>query len=89
MQFLLQLEQMELEVREVEASQRPRLRTRVDSYQAELRRLKQAFENACSTTYIDGNASGLLPQVELMFSPMYCSSTLFKLCCCFFFFRPR
>lgn len=45
---------MELEVREVEASQRPRLRTRVDSYQAELRRLKQAFQNACSTMYIDG-----------------------------------
>lgn len=52
------LEQMELEVREVEASQRPRLRTRVDSYQAELRRLKQAFQNACSSTYIDGLGDG-------------------------------
>lgn len=45
---------MELEVREVEASQRPRLRTRVDSYQAELRRLKQDFQNASSTSYIEG-----------------------------------
>lgn len=52
------LEQMELEVREVETSQRPRLRTRVDSYQAELRRLKQDFQNACSTTYIEGLGDG-------------------------------
>ncbi|KAK3908393.1 Vesicle transport through interaction with t-SNAREs-like protein 1A [Frankliniella fusca] len=52
------LEQMELEVREVEVSQRPRLRTRVDSYQAELRRLKQDFQSACSTSYIDGFGDG-------------------------------
>ncbi|XP_026273376.1 vesicle transport through interaction with t-SNAREs homolog 1A isoform X2 [Frankliniella occidentalis] len=52
------LEQMELEVREVEVSQRPRLRTRVDSYQAELRRLKQDFQSACSTSYIEGFGDG-------------------------------
>ncbi|KAJ1529854.1 hypothetical protein ONE63_006591 [Megalurothrips usitatus] len=52
------MEQMELEVREVDASQRPRLRTRVDSYQAELRRLKQDFQNACSMSYIDGLGDG-------------------------------
>jgi len=49
-----QLEQMELEVREVEASARPRLRTRVDSYRAELGRLSQEFMKVRSPPFQDG-----------------------------------
>ncbi|XP_021920864.1 vesicle transport through interaction with t-SNAREs homolog 1A isoform X3 [Zootermopsis nevadensis] len=48
------LEQMELEVREVEASTRPRLRTRVDSYRAELGRLSQEFMKVRSPPFQDG-----------------------------------
>jgi hypothetical protein len=45
---------MELEVREVEASARPRLRTRVDSYRAELGRLSQEFMKVRSPPFQDG-----------------------------------
>ncbi|XP_063243496.1 vesicle transport through interaction with t-SNAREs homolog 1A [Bacillus rossius redtenbacheri] len=48
------LEQMELEVREVEASARPRLRSRVDSYRAELGRLSQEFMKVRSPPFQDG-----------------------------------
>ncbi|GLH09138.1 Vesicle transport through interaction with t-SNAREs-like protein 1A [Gryllus bimaculatus] len=48
------LEQMELEVREVEAASRPRLRTRVDSYRAELGRLSQEFMKVRSPPFQDG-----------------------------------
>lgn len=45
---------MELEVREVEASARPRLRTRVDSYRTELGRLSQEFMKVRSPPFQDG-----------------------------------
>jgi len=45
---------MELEVREVETSIRPRLRTRVDSYRVELGRLSQEFVKARSPPFQDG-----------------------------------
>ncbi|KAJ9585134.1 hypothetical protein L9F63_003086 [Diploptera punctata] len=48
------LEQMELEVREVEATSRPRLRTRVDSYRAELGRLSEEFMKVRSPPFQDG-----------------------------------
>jgi len=48
---------MELEVREVEVSQRAHLRTRVDSYQAELKRLNQEFKIAKTKNYHDGKCT--------------------------------
>nr|CAD7202118.1 unnamed protein product [Timema douglasi] len=48
------LEQMELEVREVDAAARPRLRTHVDSYRAELGRLSQEFLKVRSPPFQDG-----------------------------------
>nr|CAD7602432.1 unnamed protein product [Timema genevievae] len=48
------LEQMELEVREVDAASRPRLRTHVDSYRAELGRLSQEFLKVRSPPFQDG-----------------------------------
>nr|CAD7446523.1 unnamed protein product [Timema bartmani] len=47
------LEQMELEVREVDAASRPRLRTHVDSYRAELGRLSQEFLKVRSPPFQD------------------------------------
>ncbi|KAL1139908.1 hypothetical protein AAG570_006885 [Ranatra chinensis] len=38
------LEQMDLEVREIDPSQRPKLRTRVESYRTELNRLEKEFK---------------------------------------------
>nr|CAD7258826.1 unnamed protein product [Timema shepardi] len=49
-----ELEQMELEVREVDAAARPRLRTHVDSYRAELGRLSQEFLKVRSPPFQDG-----------------------------------
>jgi len=51
------LEQMELEVREIEPTTRPRYRTRLDSYRAELGRLSQEFLKARSPPHLDGSAS--------------------------------
>nr|CAD7413175.1 unnamed protein product [Timema cristinae] len=45
---------MELEVREVDAAARPRLRTHVDSYRAELGRLSQEFLKVRSPPFQDG-----------------------------------
>nr|CAD7461238.1 unnamed protein product [Timema tahoe] len=56
------LEQMELEVREVDAASRPRLRTHVDSYRAELGRLSQEFLKVRSPPFQDGRAT----------HPLYC-----------------
>ncbi|KAF4516937.1 hypothetical protein B566_EDAN008026 [Ephemera danica] len=47
------LEQMELEVREADASARPKLRTRLESYRAELKRLSQEFSKARTPSYQD------------------------------------
>lgn len=47
------LEQMELEIREVESSIRPRFRTQLDSYRAELGRLSQEFIKVRSPPYLD------------------------------------
>ncbi|XP_046674534.1 vesicle transport through interaction with t-SNAREs homolog 1A-like [Homalodisca vitripennis] len=44
------LEQMELEVREMKATEQPRLRTRLESYRVELGRLQQEFKRARSVT---------------------------------------
>lgn len=50
------MEQMELEIREIDPSFRPRLKTRVDSYKAELSRLLQDFNSAKSSQFkSDGN----------------------------------
>lgn len=51
------LEQMELEVRDVDPSLRPKLRTRVESYRAELARLEQEFNKASTQPngYADQN----------------------------------
>lgn len=43
------LEQMELEVREIDPTQRQRYRTRLDCYRSELKRLNQEFVNARSS----------------------------------------
>ncbi|KAK7869486.1 hypothetical protein R5R35_008198 [Gryllus longicercus] len=59
------LEQMELEVREVEAASRPRLRTRVDSYRAELGRLSQEFMKVRSPPFQDVCISGFFGQDDL------------------------
>ncbi|CAH0769665.1 unnamed protein product [Bemisia tabaci] len=45
------MEQMELEIREIDPSFRPRLKTRVDSYKAELSRLLQDFNSAKSSQF--------------------------------------
>jgi hypothetical protein len=45
---------MELEVREADPASRPKLRTRLDSYRAELKRLGQEFTKAKSPSYQDG-----------------------------------
>ncbi|XP_054266501.1 vesicle transport through interaction with t-SNAREs homolog 1A [Macrosteles quadrilineatus] len=47
------LEQMDLEVREMKASEQPRLRTRLESYRVELGRLQQEFKRARSATHSD------------------------------------
>nr|CAD7573104.1 unnamed protein product [Timema californicum] len=52
--YATELEQMELEVREVDAAARPRLRTHVDSYRAELGRLSQEFLKVRSPPFQDG-----------------------------------
>ncbi|XP_044739361.1 vesicle transport through interaction with t-SNAREs homolog 1A [Chrysoperla carnea] len=48
------LEQMELEVREVDSTQRQRYRTRLDCYRSELKRLCQEFANSRSSTFNTG-----------------------------------
>lgn len=48
------LEQMELESREADPAVRPRLRTQLDSYRAELKRLTQEFTKVRSTQFEDG-----------------------------------
>ncbi|XP_073978842.1 vesicle transport through interaction with t-SNAREs 1a isoform X1 [Rhodnius prolixus] len=51
------LEQMDLEVRDVEATVRPKLKTRIDSYRAELTRLEHEFKIKNSTNSNDGYMS--------------------------------
>lgn len=45
---------MDLEVRDVEATVRPKLKTRIDSYRAELTRLEHEFKIKNSTNSNDG-----------------------------------
>ncbi|KAL0274721.1 UNVERIFIED_CONTAM: hypothetical protein PYX00_002781 [Menopon gallinae] len=51
------LEQMELEVRDVDPSVRPKYRMRVDSYKAELGRLSHEFVKARNPPYLDNSNS--------------------------------
>lgn len=54
--LILQLEQMDLEVREMKQNDQPRLKTRIESYRVELGRLGQEFKRAKSTNPTqDGN----------------------------------
>ncbi|KAK9506217.1 hypothetical protein O3M35_008191 [Rhynocoris fuscipes] len=57
------LEQMELEVRDVDATLRPKLKTRIDSYRAELMRLEHEFQIKNSTNSND--ELGYMSQGEL------------------------
>lgn len=43
------MEQMDLEIREVDAATRPKYKTRIDSYRAELERLSQEYLKAKSS----------------------------------------
>lgn len=55
----MQLEQMELEVREMKPTEQTRQRTKMASYRAELGRLQQEFKRARSGTTHDGKHSKL------------------------------